>query len=491
MNTMDVVPGLKGLKKIRIGRDIDEQIKKEKEIEEPLSPMARLFHEPGSNVYIIAVIGWKSQIQPHHFKSTLVPSLLNHPRFSSLQVVDEETGEMKWVKTKVNPDNHVIAPNLEPETPSPDKFVEDYISNLSKTTIDKSKPMWDFHFLNLKTSNAESVGVLRVHHSLADGLSLMSLLLACCRKASDPEAFPVITATKRSGPNGRVGLFFKRIWNTVVGTTMFVLTLLFLRDTNTPLKGSPGVENNPRRFVRRTFSLDDFKLVKEATNTTINDVALGVTQAALSKYLNRRYGTSKQEDGARGTKCNIPSNIRLRATFFMNLRPTVGINALVDMMKEGTKVRWGNEIGYVLLPLDIAIRDDPLAYVRETKYSMNKKKYSFEATFSYLFTKSILSLFGSKAVGILSHKVFFNTTLWFSNVPGPRDEIAFCGHPITYIAPSCYGQPNALMIHVVSYMDKITFMLSVDEETIPDPHQLCDDLEDSLKLIKNVASSFN
>ena len=78
------------------------------------------------------------------------------------------------------------------------------------------------------------------------------------------------------------------------------------------------------------------------------------------------------------------------------------------MMKEGTKVRWGNKIGYVLLPLDIAIRDDdPLAYVREAKHSMNKKKSSFEATFSYLFTKSILSLFGSKVINICIYIFFF------------------------------------------------------------------------------------
>ena len=40
------------------------------------------------------------------------------------------------------------------------------------------------------------------------------------------------------------------------------------------------------------------------------------------------------------------------------------------------------------------------------------------------------------------------------------------------------------MIHVVSYTDKVTFVLSVDEETIPDPHKLCDDLQESLDIIK-------
>lgn len=41
------------------------------------------------------------------------------------------------------------------------------------------------------------------------------------------------------------------------------------------------------------------------------------------------------------------------------------------------------------------------------------------------------------------------------------------------------------MIHVVSYAKKVTFILSVDEGIIPDPHKLCDDLEESLNLIKD------
>lgn len=41
------------------------------------------------------------------------------------------------------------------------------------------------------------------------------------------------------------------------------------------------------------------------------------------------------------------------------------------------------------------------------------------------------------------------------------------------------------MIHAVSYVDKVTFMISVDEETIPDPEKLCDDIEESLHLIKS------
>ncbi|MFS7981915.1 putative O-acyltransferase WSD1 [Helianthus anomalus] len=43
------------------------------------------------------------------------------------------------------------------------------------------------------------------------------------------------------------------------------------------------------------------------------------------------------------------------------------------------------------------------------------------------------------------------------------------------------------MIHILTYMDKMMFVISADEETIPDPHRLCDDLEESLHLIKKTA----
>ena len=79
-----------------------------------------------------------------------------------------------------------------------DKYVEDYICNLTKTTLDFSKPLWDLHLLNVKTSDAEAVTVFRIHHSLNDDTSLMSLLLACTSKASNPMAFPSVPMMKKS-----------------------------------------------------------------------------------------------------------------------------------------------------------------------------------------------------------------------------------------------------------------------------------------------------
>ncbi|CAH1426572.1 unnamed protein product [Lactuca virosa] len=457
--------------------------------DQPLSPMARLFHEPGSNVYIISIMGCKTKINVDVLKENLVQSLLRHPRFSSLQVFNKETRSIRWVPTNVNIDDHVIVPKLEPNIAFPDSFVEDYISNLSKSPIEDSKPLWDLHILDIKTTNNEGTGVFRFHHSLGDGISLMTLLLACTRKSSDPNALPTLPFNKDYSYIKFKGFcsVLEMLWNSCVALVMFVFTVLFLKDTETPLKGNLGVENRPRRFVHRSVNLVDIKAVKNVMGVTVNDVVLGVTQAGLSRYLNRRYS---EISNAKGTyHCNknnfIPKNIRLRATFFFNLRATTRVDTLVETMKTGKLGRWGNQIGYVLLPFKIGLKTNPLDYVKEAKAVIDRKKASFEPLYTYFIVYFVLKLFGIKAVGKLNHKVFSNTTLWFSNVPGPEQEVTFYGHDLTYLAPSCYGQPNALMIHIVSYVDKLTFVISADEETIPDPQRLCDDLEESLHLIKN------
>lgn len=43
---------------------------------------------------------------------------------------------------------------------------------------------------------------------------------------------------------------------------------------------------------------------------------------------------------------------------------------------------------------------------------------------------------------------------------------------------------QALTIHYQSYVNKMTISLAVDPEAIPNPYQLCDDLEECLSSIK-------
>ncbi|KAJ9539241.1 hypothetical protein OSB04_031974 [Centaurea solstitialis] len=396
--------------------------------EEPLSPASHLFHEPTFNLYIIAIMGSKGPINPRVAYEKLPHTLLKHYRFSSLQVVeDKSSGRMKWVPTTVNLNDHIIIPNIPQNLDNPDKFLEDYIYNLSKTSIDSSKPMWDVHLLNLKTSTAEAIGIFRIHHSLGDGISLMSLLLACTRQISNPDAVPTIPTSKNSGwvsysNSDRGVLWWRRcfmtvymvfwlVLNTLVDLTYFMATILFLKDTETPLKAPAGAEVNPRRVVYRTVSLDDMKIIKNAMNMTINDVALAITQAGLTRYLDRRYGQGRKDGGTISTekKNNLPKKkIRLRSSLIVNIRPSSGIQALSDMMEKDTEAKWGNSVSYVLLPFNIGIKDDPLDYVREAKATINRKKHSLEAFVIFYILKLVLNLFGIKVTSFKVYNIYIH-----------------------------------------------------------------------------------
>ncbi|KAK2453115.1 O-acyltransferase (WSD1) family protein [Trifolium repens] len=469
-----------------------------RDVDQPLSPAARLFHSPSFNCYVIAIIGCKTNINLQVIRDGLCQTLLKHPRFTSKLV--KKGRKTKWTQTTIDLDNHIIVPKIDSKPDFPDRFVEDYISNLTKTPLDISKPLWEFHLLDIKTSNAESVGIFRIHHSLGDGTSLISLLIAATRKTSDPNALPTVPSTTHKKVDDSVSSVqncsivvkfllstlwgLRLIWNTIVDVLFLVLTILFFKDTQTPLKGAHGVELNTKRFVYRMVSMDDIKLVKAEMKTTINDVLLGLTQAGLSRYLSREYGVKYANDGAaKQRKNSIPNNIRMRASILVNIRPSPGIQDIANMMAEKGKARWGNHMGYIICPFSIALHEDPLEYVRQAKATVERKKHSLEAICSYAFAKLVLNLFGVKIAGVITRRALFHTTMAFSNVPGPVEEISFYGHPVAYIAPSVYGHPHALTIHFQSYANQMTISLAVDPTIIPDPYLLCDDLEESLKLI--------
>ncbi|XP_011075993.1 O-acyltransferase WSD1 [Sesamum indicum] len=470
--------------------------------EEPASPTARLMQAPSFNLCILALLGYSTKIDVNLFKKCLERTLLKHPRFSSLLVVnDKKRGKCSWRRTRVDLENHVYVPDLDPDMENPDEFVEDFTSGLSRIPLDYAKPLWEVHILNVKTSDANSVVIFKIHHSMGDGVSMISLVLACSKKLSDPESLPVMPSKKQkqkpSGVGGLMKRWFVSVWiilvvifNTLIDSALFLATILFLEDSKTPIKGGGRVDGGPKRFVHRIVSLDDVKLVKNAMNVSINDVVLGVTEAGLTRYLKTTYDTEQKhrENGAHVMKKTraLPRHLRLRSAVVFNLRSTPAIQDLAEIMEKEKELNgmWGNLVAIVLLPMTIALQDDPLSYVRRAKATMNRKKLSLESKFVFTALKLLIKLFGIKTAAAVTSAVFRNTTFGFSNVAGPQDEISLFGHPLCYIAPSVHGFPHALIIHCQTYANKLIICLAADENLIPNPHQLCDDLQQSLQIIK-------
>lgn len=206
----------------------------------------------------------------------------------------------KWVRTNVVVNDHVIVADIQTQNKNTnaDAFLESYISDLTTIPLDTSKPLWELHLLDLKTSDAENVAVLKFHHSLGDGMSLMALVLACMRKTSNPNELPTLPYKNRSSskssrlPAGSRGDFrflwlimvlwsaIKLVVNTVCDAFEFIATAMFLKDTETPIKGDFRLCKSKRMsLVHRTVSLDEIKLIKNTMKMVrfFNVLSLGLT----------------------------------------------------------------------------------------------------------------------------------------------------------------------------------------------------------------------
>ncbi|KAM0875845.1 hypothetical protein ACQ4PT_036529 [Festuca glaucescens] len=133
---------------------------------------------------------------------------------------------------------------------------------------------------------------------------------------------------------------------------------------------------------------------------------VGATSAALSRYYFRKSGNNNSE------------KIRLRSVLPVNLRPTPSLQTDVNMIESGKSddVAWGNQLGYIILPLHLAMHDDPLAYIRKAKKTLDRKKSSLEVVFTCKMSELFLKMVGVKAGAFIFRRMFANTTISFTSM---------------------------------------------------------------------------
>lgn len=456
------------------------------ERDEPLTPAGRLFVQPQMDQVINCAICLDDPIDVDAVKTEISNSILvKHPRFSSIMVKDS-CGRERWRKTEVNVDDHFVI-RREPLTDDPsipdEDVVNDYLADLSVSTpLSFTKPLWEFHLLL-----AHKCAVLRLHHALGDGISLMSMFLSCCRRADDPNQRPpthgIGCSTSSSTNNRKVWSLLKKllkvIWYTLVYVIEFGLRSLWLKDKRTAISGGAGVELWPRKVATAKFNIDDMKTVKKAiANATINDVLFGIISCGFSRYLDLRSTKALKE------------GLQITGVAMINLRKQSGLQDFSELMNSKSGARWGNKFGMLLLPVYYHKRgSDPLQFVKRAKAMIDKKKLSLEGPCSYKIGNFVMSLFGAKLAGLLNYRILSNTTFTISNVIGPQEEITFGGNHISSVRVTSSALPHAITMHMVSYAGMADMQILVAKDIIPDPKVLAKCFQDALLEMKEAAQA--
>ncbi|HWV87064.1 MAG TPA: wax ester/triacylglycerol synthase family O-acyltransferase [Capillimicrobium sp.] len=205
-----------------------------------------------------------------------------------------------------------------------------------------------------------------------------------------------------------------------------------------------NVEIGPhRRFVGVRNRLDDFKLIKSAFGTTVNDVVLAVVAGALRGWLRSR--------GVR------TEGLELRALVPVSIRAADEHGQL------------GNRLAVVRGPLPVYIAD-PLARLLAVKEAMDGLKESKQALGAE--TLAGVQEFAPPTILAQASRINFSTRLFnliVTNVPGPQIPLYVCGRELQDVFPVAFlPQRHALAVAIMSYNGSINFGLLGDFDALPD-----------------------
>ncbi len=428
-----------------------------------------------TNLMVVTAAQWFDRpLDRERVAQLLTERMINlFPRFSQ-RVVDDHG--LWWEDVE---DFNILDRIHELTLPEPagrvelEKAVGDQVS----VPLSWERPLWDMYLID-RYEGGGGAAIFRMHHAIADGFSLVRVLLSLTDDLSlEPvDISPVseehggwadlvgdvvrgalsLATHPQAMPKKVLGLaspvHLIDLAHTVVSDTTAVGKLLLLPpDHHTVLKGPLGYDK--QTAWTDPISLDDVKRAAKASEATINDLLLAAVAGALRTYLVRRRSPV----------------VDVRAMVPFNLRP----------LDKPLSAELGNKFGlvYLTLPVKAATHQERLD---QTKHRMRAIKNSAEGVVAF----GMLEILGSAPdpVEKLAIKIFTaKGTGVMTNVPGPRQPVTLAGSRM--LGTIGWGPTSGdlgLGVAISSYAGEITVGFCVDKGLIPDIEVLRADFLDEL-----------
>jgi len=407
--------------------------------------------------------------------------LLKYQRFRQ-KVVEDAMGA-NWVDDDdFDVSKHIVRHSLKRRRGQSERAaLQELVGTLSTTHLDPARPLWQFHLI--EQYEGGSALVARVHHCIADGIALISVMLSITDGGMDPPARKLRKLTEDSGDwltdavvKPFTGLTVKAIgmYGSGVAKSMEMLAnpyqplfgsldmartgyqvvsdvaamALMPDDSPTRLKGKPaGVK---KVAWGEPIALDQVKAIGKALGCSVNDVLLACVAGAIGEYL-RDQGDD-------------PTGKEIRAMVPVNLRPLEKAYQL------------GNRFGLVPLVLPIGIAN-PIERVYAVRARMNELKGSYQPLLAFAVL-SVAGLLIKPVQDALLNMFAKKATAVMTNVPGPAKPLQFCG---STLRQTMFWVPQSgdigVGVSVLSYGGGVQFGLITDHKLCPEPQQIIDRFE--------------
>jgi WS/DGAT/MGAT family acyltransferase len=437
----------------------------------PMSAVDRSWlrmESPENPMMISAVLIFEQPLSINRLKQTLDERFLIFQRFR--QRVMHQGERVYWQDDPLfHIDNHVHRIALAGKAGKQE--LQALVSDMNSASLDFRRPLWQIHYIDQYEGGCALL--VRIHHCIADGISLVRVLLSLTDKSAEPSLRQIHSGNATSHPakrSGRVSQTAGRLFRsgqTAIGqANLFVKSLRTEPDYAIKLAATAGNISmdllklalapaepktclNPALSGRKQvawadpLSLAEVKGCSRALRGTANDVLLCAAAGALQKHF-RVAGETAPDCG-----------IRVAVPF--NLRP---MHQPIDTL--------GNQFGLVLVTLPVEVKD-PIMRFRQVQDNMNRLKRSYQAQVTY----SLLDLFGRgpdvlerRALSLLSDKA----SAVLTNVPGPKYPVYLAGaklkQPMFWV-PQCGS--IGIGMSIFSYAGTVQFGITIDRSIQVDP----------------------
>lgn len=354
------------------------------------------------------------------------------------------------------------------------KEADQIFADLREETLDLEKPLWKVCLVNSPT---QSTVQLRIHHSIADGISLVGMMMHIL---TDAQGAPIdlegsLRAKYESAKkNAAKRSFFKAvvhyIWSFFNFFISFFGALTVAQSswqTATPYVNIRKAADVVSSGVRIPITFPDIDMaivhfIRKEFKCTVNDVL-------QSCY----YGMIKRYNKAQG----FDDYAKQRVFTVISVPPTY---------KESVPKsdRLGNN--WTLVPKLCRLNEaTAVERLSATKKGMQHLKQGWAAIMNFFLVKNIMPALGAGFTAMTARDVWTCHGSTWSNVVGPDTTVFLAGVEVLRWAIPFYNVPNCAI--GLSYNNKYNMTITLEPSKVKDPWTLVPAyLEEMLELVEAV-----
>lgn len=380
----------------------------------------------------------------------VVTRFLEYERFNVIP--EPENGSSRYCASDLDPNRLVRRIDIKGDKQLTLDTLQTHL--FDSVTEEDDLPWWKILIIN-NTGPGESACVLRIHHSLADGISMLHVVEEIITQVDGSPVETILPPGIHKKFRRKVP-FLKLVWMSLKAAIQ-VLTLPatpYDDDTVFSIPNKGLVHTGKRTFVMlEPVPLDFIKKLKNAANVTINDVLFACLSQTIHDYL-------VEQDcpvfSAKGSKLQCRSLI------------PVGIPPSEEVAQDKTRILRNK---WVLVSSDLGVaEDDCLERVQLARKNLGAIKNSPLVPVQMAIQDSLVPLLPYAVSRQTVFDVLSRHSVVFTNVPGPANPVAFAGKEVTDIQ-MFYGN-LITQLSLMSYRGTVSGNFCLDGDAIPDAQSL-------------------